>query len=189
MHDEVVLADGTHQHLWPDHCVQGTRGAELHASLDGARFEHRVRKGQARDVDSYSGFADNAGGAQTELHELLQAAGVTRVTLTGLALDVCVRATALDAARLGYDTCVDLAACRAAVPDDEPRVCAELRAAGVQLLHSTASSTAAQNDSSSNKSKDSGKSNENANSDDGKSNDDGKSTDAKSNDNGKSKDK
>ena len=90
------------------------------------------------DVDSYSCFKDNAQSSSTELDALLRKRGVTHLLVCGLALDVCVKATALDAVKLGYDVTVDLAATRAAVPSDEPKVLEELRKAGVKLVNSTA---------------------------------------------------
>jgi len=91
---------GLPQMFWPDHCVQGTRGAELHPGLDQARIQAIIRKGYDPQTDSYSGFSDNAGKNPTGLDGYLRSRGVTKVYLVGLALDYCVRATALDARRL-----------------------------------------------------------------------------------------
>lgn len=121
---------------WPVHCVRDTWGAQLHdqLTLDGPV----VRKG-VDGGDGYSGFSvrDPVSGdvEATELGALLTAAGVERVVVTGLAADVCVKATALDAVRLGYAVVVPLAATRAVELEDgdAERAVAELRAAGVEV--------------------------------------------------------
>jgi nicotinamidase/pyrazinamidase len=123
--------------IWPVHCVMDTWGAELHPNLlvDGPR----VRKGSAGE-DGYSGFSTRDPGtgreSPTELDGLLRGAGIERVVIAGLATDYCVKATALDAIRLGYPTRiladgirpVDLA------PGDGVRALAEMEAAGVEVV-------------------------------------------------------
>lgn len=122
--------------VWPVHCVQGSWGAELVPGLtvDGPV----VRKGSGGE-DGYSGFSvrDPVSGLEsaTALGSLLAAAGIRRLVVTGLAGDVCVKATALDGRRLGYEVTVPLATTRfvlLAVGDDE-RAVEELRAAGVAV--------------------------------------------------------
>src|SRR5918912_1704680 len=81
---------------WPVHCVQGTEGAELHPSLDQSNVEVVIDKGQDPSTEGYSGFED------TRLEQLLRDRGIDRVTIVGLATDVCVKNTALDALRLGF---------------------------------------------------------------------------------------
>jgi nicotinamidase/pyrazinamidase len=122
--------------VWPVHCVQETWGAELHADLrvDGPV----VRKG-VDGGDGYSGFSvrDPETGEEdaTELDRLLRERGVEEVVVVGLAQDVCVRATALDAVRLGYRTSVLLDATAAVdlQPGDGERTVVELREAGVEV--------------------------------------------------------
>ena len=122
--------------IWPVHCVMDTWGAELHPSLvvDGPA----VRKG-SHGEDGYSGFSmrdpESARESPTELDGLLRAAGIERVVIGGLATDYCVKATALDAQRLGYGTAVLLDGIRAVdlAPGDGERALAELLAAGVEL--------------------------------------------------------
>lgn len=122
--------------IWPVHCVQGTWGAELHPDL--VVRGSIVRKG-ANGEDGYSGFwmRDPVTGRSvpTELHSLLEAAGVRRVVVCGLATDYCVKATALDARALGYPTRVLHDAIRAVElePGDGERALAEMRAAGVSV--------------------------------------------------------
>lgn len=123
--------------IWPVHCVMATWGAEFHPNLvvDGPT----IRKGTAGE-DGYSGFSVRDPGtgreSPTELDGLLRDAGIKRVVIAGLATDYCVKATALDALRLGYQTVllgdgirpVDLA------PGDGERAVAEMAAAGVDVV-------------------------------------------------------
>jgi nicotinamidase/pyrazinamidase len=127
--------------IWPDHCVQETWGAALHPALtvDGLV----VRKG-ANGEDGYSGFTmrDPVSGdtVPTELEDVLRQRGVTRVVIGGLATDYCVKATALDAVRLGFDTLVLLDAIAAVdlQEGDGRRALDELREAGARLQRTTA---------------------------------------------------
>jgi nicotinamidase/pyrazinamidase len=115
---------------WPVHCVQGTEGAELHPGIDRSRIDTIVDKGQTREREGYSGFED------TELERLLRERGVDTVEVSGLALDYCVKATALDAKRAGFDVVVHRDATRAVEvePGDGERAVQELRAAGVEVV-------------------------------------------------------
>ena len=124
--------------IWPVHCVAGTWGAELYPALEAAADAPRVRKG-SNGEDGYSGFTmrDPLTGQEmpTELDSLLRARGVERVVICGLATDYCVRATALDALRLGYATRV-LGEAIAAVELEEgdgERAIEEMREAGAVL--------------------------------------------------------
>jgi nicotinamidase/pyrazinamidase len=92
--------------IWPVHCVQDTPGAELHDGLDRARVDVIVDKGQDPGTEGYSGFE------ATTLESLLRERGVERLTIAGLATDYCVKNTALDALRLGFDVTVDSAGVR-----------------------------------------------------------------------------
>ncbi len=127
---------------WPVHCVGDTWGADLHRDLQLPDDAPRIRKG-ANGEDGYSGFTmlDSSSGAtrSTELGALLRAAGVDAVAVVGLATDHCVKATALDAARLGFRTVVLTTACAAVnlAPGDGDRALEELRTAGVALQAST----------------------------------------------------
>ena len=132
--------------VWPDHCVQGTWGAELHPALvvpDGTAI---VRKG-ANGEDGYSGFTmrDPVTGESipTMLEGLLHEAAVTDVVVAGLATDYCVKATALDAVRVGLATTVliDAVAAVDLTPGDGDRALADLRAAGVTLATSQRTGT------------------------------------------------
>jgi nicotinamidase-related amidase len=115
---------------WPVHCVQGTEGAELHPALDARAIDFMVDAGQEVDDPGYSGFE------HTELERSLRDQGVERVDIVGLALDYCVKETALDARRLGFDVTVHRAATRAVnvEPGDDERAVAELLEAGVKVV-------------------------------------------------------
>jgi nicotinamidase/pyrazinamidase len=134
---ELLELPGGVQELWPDHCVQGSRGAALHPGLPDAAITLVLRKGTRREVDSYSAFRENVGpgGARptTGLAAWLEARGVRRVFVCGLARDFCVKATAVDAAAAGFETVVLDDLTRAVFPDRRGQVDAELARAGVRV--------------------------------------------------------
>lgn len=101
------------QVLWPDHCIQGTKGAAFHAELETTRADLIIRKGFDPAIDSYSAFFENDKTTPTGLEGYLRTRGIDRLTLVGLATDFCVNYSAVDAARLGFQVTVDLALCRA----------------------------------------------------------------------------
>jgi nicotinamidase/pyrazinamidase len=115
---------------WPPHCVQGTPGAELHDALDRSRVDVVVDKGQDQETEGYSGFQ------ATELERLLRDHDVDRVTLVGLATDVCVRHTALDALNAGFDVEVDRGGVRGidAAPGDVDRALEEIEREGGSVV-------------------------------------------------------
>jgi nicotinamidase/pyrazinamidase len=100
------------QVLWPDHCVQGTPGAQFHAGLQIPHAELIIRKGYRREIDSYSAFYENDHTTPTGLAGYLRERGLARVFLAGLALDFCVRYSAEDARRCGLAAVVIEEACR-----------------------------------------------------------------------------
>lgn len=109
--DTITLAYGP-QILWPDHCVQGTLGAEFHATLRVPHAELVLRKGYDRAIDSYSAFYENDHQTPTGLGGYLRERGLTRVFIAGLAFDFCVRYSAEDARRAGLGAVVIEDACR-----------------------------------------------------------------------------
>lgn len=115
---------------WPIHCVQETGGAQLHPKLHSSQIDAVVDAGRGRDDDGYSGFE------KTDLERLLRDRGVDTVHIGGLALDYCVRATALDARRAGFNVVLHRDATRAinVSPDDDERTLQELREAGVEIV-------------------------------------------------------
>lgn len=116
--------------VWPVHCVAGSAGAQLAPGIDRENIDVVVDKGTAPDREGYSGFE------HTQLERLLRERGVETVHVVGLALDYCVRATALDARRAGFDVIVHLSATRPVdvAPGDGERGVAELRAGGVRVI-------------------------------------------------------
>jgi nicotinamidase/pyrazinamidase len=110
--ETVELSYGT-QVLWPDHCVQGTPGAQFHGDLDLPHAELIVRKGFHKDIDSYSAFFENDQKTPTGLGGYLRERGFKRLFLCGLATDYCVNYSALDAAKKGFEVVVFEDACRA----------------------------------------------------------------------------
>ena len=114
---------------WPPHCVQGTDGAELHPSLDRSKIDVVVDAGYRPELEGYSGFE------ATDLEQELRERGIERVTVVGLATDYCVRATALDALRDGFDVTVDPEGVRGidVQRGDSQRALDELREAGASV--------------------------------------------------------
>lgn len=126
------------QVLWPDHCVQGTKGAAFHPDLSLDLADVVIRKGFRSEVDSYSAFFENDRSTATGLSGYLRDRRVAEVWLAGLATDFCVAHSALDAAREGFGVTVVEDACRAidldGSLDDALR---EMRRAGVRFVRST----------------------------------------------------
>ena len=123
------------QTLWPDHCVQGTRGAEFHAGLGLPNCKMIVRKGFRAEIDSYSAFRENDRQTATGLAGYLRELGLARVFLAGLATDFCVHFSAVDARAEGFGACVIDDACRAIDLDGSLAVAREnMRAAGVGFV-------------------------------------------------------
>ena len=104
--DTVDLPTVKAQFLWPNHCVQGSRGADFHAELDLKPLNLIIRKGFRTELDSYSAFFENDRRTSTGLDGFLKALSIDTLVLGGLATDYCVLYSALDAAALGYKTFV-----------------------------------------------------------------------------------
>ncbi len=100
---DVITVEDRTQVLWPSHCVQNTEGAKL--LIDKSLCNKIIKKGKNKNFDSYSGFKDD-GGAQTGLKEILKKDGIINLIIYGLALDFCVKATAIDAVREGFTVTV-----------------------------------------------------------------------------------
>ncbi len=139
---ERVDLEGIEQILWPTHCVQGSPGAALHPALEArrGRLDAVFQKGTDPRVDSYSAFFDNERRKATGLGEWLRERGVEAVDVCGLALDYCVKFTALDALELGFATTLIADATRAVnlQPGDGEAAVAALREAGAQVVDSAA---------------------------------------------------
>ncbi|MCP4329613.1 MAG: bifunctional nicotinamidase/pyrazinamidase [Alphaproteobacteria bacterium] len=136
---ETIELDYGAQTLWPDHCVQGTAGAQFHWNLDVPRVEMIIRKGFDRRIDSYSAFFENDRKTATGLTGYLRTRGFGRVFLAGLATDFCVHFSALDAIREGFEVVVVEDGCRAIDLDGSlGAAMAAMTAAGVAFTTSDA---------------------------------------------------
>lgn len=135
---EVIDLHGLPQILWPDHCVQGSPGAEFHRDLDTSGIARVFRKGTDPGIDSYSTFYDNAHRKSTGLGDYLREQNVTGVYVAGLATDYCVKWSALDALGLGFRTYVIRDACRGVdlAPGDIEAALDEMRSAGAEIITS-----------------------------------------------------
>ena len=133
----VKLSSGLDQVLWPDHCVQGTAGAEIHKDLVVVPEGIIVNKGTHTDVDSYSAFFDNGGNNPTPLEGILREHGITTNYLLGIAYDYCLGSSTFDSQKLGFKTyCIEDATKGIAV-DSTKAMREKLQAAGVLFINST----------------------------------------------------
>lgn len=133
---DVITLDGIAQVLWPDHCVQETPGAEFAPGMIMDGIHHVIRKGTDRNIDSYSGFFDNARRKATGLEDYLRRRGVDEVHIVGLATDYCVKFTALDAVELGFQAAVLTEGVRGVELEegDCEQALGEMEAAGITLV-------------------------------------------------------
>jgi nicotinamidase/pyrazinamidase len=135
--EQIELSYGT-QTLWPDHCVQGSKGAEFHSNLHLPQAELILRKGFRPHIDSYSAFFENDRLTPTGLAGYLLERNLINVFLAGLAYDFCVGYSALDARRLALPAVVIRDACRAiGLNGSVTNIESEFRKAGVGLIEST----------------------------------------------------
>lgn len=135
---DVIELDGLEQILWPDHCVQGTPGAEFAPGLHTDRIEHVFCKGVDPRIDSYSALFDNAHRRSTGVDQYLRQRGVDRLHIMGLATDYCVKFTVLDALKCGLHVRVIADGCRGIErqPGDIDRALDAMRKAGAEVVSS-----------------------------------------------------
>lgn len=135
---DVITLNGLPQVLWPNHCVQGTSGAEWIEGLEASGIDRVFPKGTDPAIDSYSGFYDNGKRKSTGLGEYLKAQGIRCVDVLGLATDFCVKATALDAKSLGFEVRLLLRGCRGVDLNagDSIKAIEEMRRAGIVVVES-----------------------------------------------------
>lgn len=137
-YDTIEMPYGT-QTLWPDHCVQGTEGAAFHPDLHADKAELIIRKGFRPEIDSYSAFFENDRETPTGLAGYLRERGITRLVLCGLAADFCVRWSAIDGRRLGFEVAVVEEATRGIdVAGSLAAGWREMRAAGAEIVSAEA---------------------------------------------------
>ena len=130
---EVIKLHGQDQVLWPPHCVQCTENAEI--LVDKSLFKLVVQKGMLMDWDSYSGFYVG-GGTKTILEGALKKEGVDKLLMFGIATDYCVKNTAVDGAKLGFEVTVVTDLCRGVDPKTSDRAIEDMPAAGVRVVES-----------------------------------------------------
>lgn len=133
---QTIMLHGIEQVLWPDHCVQGSQGAEFHAQLNMNHVEAIFRKGMDPGIDSYSGFYDNGHKKSTGLAGYLRERKTTKVYICGLAADYCVGYTALDALKENFETYVIEDATRAIGADGFEKIKNEILSGGGQMIRS-----------------------------------------------------
>lgn len=132
---DVVQMPYGPQVLWPDHCIQETGGAAFHPDLDTQSATLVIRKGMNPEIDSYSAFRENDRQTETGLAGYLRDRGVQRIFLAGLALDYCVRFSAVDARSFGFEPIVIADACRAIDNDGSVAATyADFAAHGIQSI-------------------------------------------------------
>ncbi len=135
---EVIQLPYGEQTLWPDHCIQGSHGAEFHSGLNLPHAQLIIRKGCNPDIDSYSAFLEADRATTTGLAGYLKERGIDTVYMVGLALDFCVMYSALDARAAGFNAFVVLDACRAIDMNGSLASAMErMQVAGVGLIQST----------------------------------------------------
>jgi len=135
---DIIQMPYGEQTLWPDHCIQGSHGAEFHADLNQVAANMVVRKGFRQSIDSYSAFFENDKTTTTGLTGYLRQLGIKRVFCAGLAFDYCVRFTAEDAVKENFKTVVIEDACRAIDMDNSADAAREsFKLAGIEMIQST----------------------------------------------------
>ena len=132
---DVVKMPYGDQVLWPEHCIQGSKGAEFHFKLDTDRASAVIRKGSNPLIDSYSAFFENDRRTPTGLDGYFKTLGIEKIYLVGLATDFCVNYSAQDAAKLGYKVSVFEGMCRAIDINGSLELArTEMRDCGVELI-------------------------------------------------------
>lgn len=135
---DVIEIQGNLQTLWPDHCVQGSHGAEFHKDLNTNTWEAIFRKGTDKSIDSYSAFYDNGHLKSTGLSGYLKEKGATQLFLCGLAADICVYFSIVDAVKAGFECFYIDDASQALHVDSFKKLKAEMLQMGVKIISSEA---------------------------------------------------
>lgn len=135
---DVITLDGIEQILWPDHCVEDTRGADFSSVLEIEQIDRIFYKGVDPKIDSYSTFFDNAHRRSTGLDDYLKENGISEIYIGGLATDYCVKFSVLDALKLGYKVNVIEDACKGINLNakDSDNALAEMQTAGAKIIQS-----------------------------------------------------
>jgi len=135
---EVIQLEDLEQILWPDHCIEGTAGAEFASNLLTEQINQIVPKGTDPRIDSYSGFYDNGHRQVTGLHDLLQSHNIRKLFIMGLATDYCVKYTVLDALQLRYEVHLIQDGCRGVnlSEGDVIKAIQQMQTAGAAIINS-----------------------------------------------------
>jgi nicotinamidase/pyrazinamidase len=133
---EKIILNGLDQILWPDHCVQGSSGADFHPLLETNKIAAVFRKGMDPETDSYSGFYDNGHRISTGMSGYLKDKGINDIYFCGLAADICVYYTIKDAIKEGFSATLIEDASRPLNRDDFITIKKELRNLGVRIINS-----------------------------------------------------
>lgn len=133
---ETIKMDEIEQILWPEHCVQGSRGCEFSSGWDTGKVDRVIHKGTNPHTDSYSTFFDNGHRQETGLDALLKEKGIDTIYIAGLATDYCVKYSVMDALKLGYKVYIIKEGCRAVNlhPHDEEEAYKEMRKEGAKVI-------------------------------------------------------
>ncbi len=136
---DIIELQGLQQVLWPDHCVQGSPGAEITANINQAKIDYIIYKGTNTEIDSYSAFFDNGRLKQTELDSYLKRNEISTIYVAGLTTDYCVYFTVLDGLSLGYNVFVIEDACRAVNlnPGDSEKALKDMKKKGAKIIQSS----------------------------------------------------
>jgi nicotinamidase/pyrazinamidase len=134
---EEIILNGINQVLWPDHCVQGSKGAEFHPDLKINKISAIFRKGMDPDIDSYSGFYDNGHLISTGLSGYLKEKCITEIYFCGLASDICIYHTIMDALKEGFSASLIEDASRPLNNDTFITIKNELQKLGVRIIPSS----------------------------------------------------
>lgn len=135
---DLIQVNHLQQILWPDHCVQESKGSQVHPLLDTSRVQKWIFKGTDKTIDSYSAFFDNAHLRATGLGDYLSGLGVEEIYILGLATDYCVKYSCLDGIKLGFKVYVIEDACRGVElkKGDVARALKEMEEVGVEIIRS-----------------------------------------------------
>jgi len=136
---DLIQLNGITQVMWPNHCVQDTKGAEFVDTLNISKITKIFQKGTNKNVDSYSGFFDNDHQSETGLSDYLKSQNINEIYVTGLATDYCVKYTVLDALNLGFKTNLIIDAVKGVNlnHDDVENAIKEMEKAGAKIIKST----------------------------------------------------
>ncbi len=133
---EVIDLNGLEQKLWPPHCVQGTKGAEFHPDLKSGPIEAVFRKGMDPEIDSYSGFYDNGHKKSTGLAGYLKEKGASELYFCGLAADICVYFSLIDALKEGFQATLIEDAAVPLIPEEFSKIKENILAKGGKIISS-----------------------------------------------------